>query len=326
MTLDPIEQMVAELRWEATPDSSGEFSMTSSAALEKLAKFQLRAPERYVLAAVAAGCAAGATEIAITVHPDSCKIEMLGWLDVQVEALSGLFTSLFSSDPSLTPLRYLARAVLGAAGLNPYYVSLHVTKSDGKDGGSLRLTGNRFTSVNSRGRGRPGLCMFVQEHANAGVFQRLFGGLMGAQSPTLELLRASCSFSSIPIHVNGKPIACLPRLGACEQVWKFGDVAGDWRGTPTVRELPEQAGLRALIGWSLKPAWGCACAVVVHGVHYQLQPKTFGPNHTRGVIWYDGARLDLSLENIVEDEQWNTRLNSLKELYESGTRSHRPGL
>ncbi|MCW5870515.1 MAG: hypothetical protein KIS61_24875 [Candidatus Eremiobacteraeota bacterium] len=51
MRLDPIDQLVAELRWEATADSSGEFSMTSSAALEKLARFQLRDPRRYVLAA-----------------------------------------------------------------------------------------------------------------------------------------------------------------------------------------------------------------------------------------------------------------------------------
>lgn len=292
--------------------------MTSSAALEKLAKFQLRAPERYVLAAVAAGCSAGATQIAITIRPDSCRIEMLDWCGLQIESLSGLFTSLFSSDPGLTPLRYLARAVLGAAGLNPYYITLRLTDPEGQDAGCLRVTGNRFSKVNAWGKGRPGLCLFVQEHANAGVFQRLFGGLMGAQSPTLELLRANCSFSKTPILVNGKSIACPPRLGECKKILQVGEVlAGDWRGTPTMHTFPQQEHLSALVGWSPKPAWGCACGVVTHGVHYPLEPEAFGSAAARGVIWCDDVRLDLSLENVVEDEHWQARLKSLKELYAS---------
>lgn len=315
MSLNPIDQMVAELRWEATPDSSGEFSMTSSAALEKLAKFQLRAPERYVLAAVAAGCAAGAEEIAVTIHPDSFRIDLVGWTDLKLESLQGLFTSLFSSDPKLTALRYLARAVLGAAAINPYYITLRLTDKKGENAGSLRLTGNRFSSVNSWGKGRPGLSLYVQERANAGVFQRLFGGLLGAQSPTLELLRANCGFSKVPIKVNGKPIACLPRLGECKKVWKVGEVVGDWRGSPRIGSLSANQHFTALVGWSPSQAWGCASAVVVHGVQYPLSPAVFGPNYSRGVIWCDNARLDLSLENIVEDEAWRGHLNSLKELY-----------
>ncbi|MBX3170323.1 MAG: hypothetical protein KF760_23155 [Candidatus Eremiobacteraeota bacterium] len=119
-------------------------------------------------------------------------------MDLKLESLRELFTSLFSSDPSLIPLRYLARAVLGAAGLNPFYVSLHLTDEKSRSGGSLRLTGNRFRSVNSWCRGRPGLCLYVQEHPNAGVFQRLLGSVMGAQSPTLEMLRAHCGFGRFP--------------------------------------------------------------------------------------------------------------------------------
>ena len=317
MTLDPIDQMVSELRCEATPDSSGAFSMTSQAALEKLSKFQLSDPNRYCLAAVAAGCAAGAEEIVVTVRPDACKIELVGWLDLDLEALRELFTSLFSSDPALTPLRYLARAVIGAAGLNPYYISLHLVDKTGRKAGSLRLTGNRFSNVTSWGRGRPGLCLYVQEHAHAGVLQRIFGSLLGAQSPTLEMLRAHCGFSPVPIRVNGKVIQCLPRLGECRKVWKLGEVEGDWRGTPTVQSLPGEGKFRALVGWSNAQAWGSACAAVVHGVQYPLDSKVFGRPHSRGVLWCDDLRLDLSLENVVEDDVWKARLNSLKELYES---------
>ncbi len=312
--MNHIDQVVAELRWEATPDSSGEFSMTSKAALEKLAKFQLRAPERYVLAAVAAGCAAGAEEIAITIHPDSFRIEMVGWVDLKLESLQGIFSSLFSSDPALTALRYLARAVLGAAATNACSITMRLTDKKGQNAGSLRLTGNRFSRLNSWGKGRPGLCLYVQERANPGVFQRILGGLLGAQSPTLELLRAHCSFSKVPIKVNGKPIACLPRLGECEKVWKLGEVAGDWRGTPTIRTLPAPEHFSALVGWSPRPAWGCSSAVVVHGVQYLLSSEVFGPNYSRGVIWCDSARLDLSLENVIEDESWLANLKSLKEL------------
>ena len=312
MTLDPIDQMVTDLRWEATPDSSGEFTMTSTAALDKLSRFQLRDPNRYCLAAVAAGCAAGAEEIVVTVRPDSCQIELVGWLDLKWDEVSGLFTSLLCSDPATTALRYLARAVLGAAGIHPYYTSLHLTDSSGHQVGSLRLTGTRFSSVKSWGRRRPGLCLYVQERAHAGVFQRLLGGLMGAQSPTLEMLRAHCGFSRVPIRVNGTLIQCLPRLGECQRVWKVGDVEGDWRGSPTVGNLDGDGHFRALIGWSPSQPWGCACGVVVHGVQYPLASEVFGPNG-RGVIWCDDVRLDLSLENVVEDEGWKARLNLVKE-------------
>lgn len=313
MTLDPIDQMVAELRWEATADSSGAFSMTSSAALEKLARFQLRDPRRYVLAAVAAGCAAGCREIEITLYPDSCKIELVGWLDLTLGALRGLFTSLFSPDPALLSLRYLARAVLGAAALNPYYVSLHLTEEGGRNAGSLRLTGNRFQTVHSWGRCRPGLCLFIQEHANAGVFQRLLGSLMGAQSPTLEMLRGHCGFSLVPIRVNGKSIQVLPRLGECQRVWRLGDVPGDWRGTPKVQQRAAAGNLRAVFGSSSRPAWGAPSLAVVHGVHYPVPAEVFGSNHGRGVLWCDDLRLDLSLENVVEDELWKACLQTLKE-------------
>ena len=316
--MSDIEQLVEGLRWEATRDSSGEFSMTSSAALEKLARFQLQDPRRYVLAAVAAGCAAGAERIVVTLRPDACKIELVGWLGVKLETLQGLFNSLFSSDPTLTGLRYLARAVLGAAALNPYYVSLHLTEQDGRSAGSLRLNGNRFRSVNSWGRALPGVCLYVQEHANAGVFQRLLGGLLGEQSPTLEMLRAGCGFCTLPLLVNGKSIACTPRLGDCQRVWKIGEVEGDWRGQPKLHCLPAGGDFRALMGWSAKPVWGCSSAVVVHGAHYSIAPESFGSKQGRGVIWCDDVRLDLSLENVVEDEAWKTRLRTLKELYESG--------
>ena len=309
--------MVADLRWEAALDSSGEFSMHSSAALEKLARFQLQDPQRYLLAAVAAGCAAGAQEIVITVRPDSCKIELVGWLDLQLEAMRELFATLLCSDPALTPLRYLARAVLGAAGLNPYYVTLHRVDESGRNSGGLRLMGKRFDRVASWGRGRPGLCLFVQEKAHAGVFQRLFGSWMGAQSPTTEMLIANCGFSSVPIRVNGQLIQCLPRLGECQRVWKLGDVQGHWQGNPLVTEHPAEANFRALVGWSSTPAWGCPCAAVVHGVQYPLDPKLFGPQYGRGVIWCDDARLDLSLENVVEDEGWKAHLKALKEVYEA---------
>lgn len=286
--------------------------MTSSAALEKLARFQLRDPNRYVLAAVAAGCAAGAEEIAVTIRPDSCKIELVGWLGLKLETLRGLFTSLFSSDPALTPLRYLARAVLGAAGLDPYYISLHLTDPKGQNVGSLRLTGTRFASLNAWGRGRPGLCLYVQEHANAGVFQRVVGSFLGAQSPTLEMLRASCGFSTVPIRVNGKLIGCLPRLGQCTRVWKLGDVEGHWSGSPRVQQSPVRGNWRALIGRSPNQAWGTAEAVVVHGVQYPVSSEIFGPKYSRGIIWCDDLRLDLSLENVVEDERWRALLNSLR--------------
>lgn len=316
--MSDIEQLVEGLRWEAARDSSGEFSMTSSAALEKLGRFQLQDPRRYVLAAVAAGCAAGAEQIVVTLRPDACKIELVGWLGVKLETLQGLFNSLFSSDPALTGLRYLARAVLGAAALNPYYVSLHLTDHNGQGGGNLRLNGNRFRSVNSWGRALPGVCLHVQEHANAGVFQRLFGGLLGEQSPTLEMLRGGCAFCPVPLLVNGKSLVCPPRLGECQRVWKIGSVEGDWRGRPVLRELPAGSDFRAIAGWSAQPAWGCSSAVVVHGVQYSIPPESFGSKQGRGVIWCDNVLLDLSLENVVEDEAWRARLRSLKELYESG--------
>jgi hypothetical protein len=316
--MSDIDQLVAELRWEATCDSSGQFSMTSSAALEKLARFQLQDPRRYVLAAVAAGCAAGAEQIVVTEHPDSCKIELVGWLDLTLDRLRELFASLFSADPKLTPLRYLARAVLGAAGLDPYYISLHLTEQSGRSAGSLRLTGNRFRSVSSWGRGYPGVCLYVQEKANAGVFQRLFGGLLGAQSPTLEMLRAYCGFCAVPILANGESVACAPRLGECTRVWKIGAVKGDWRGHPEESSLEAGGDFRALVGWSPWAAWGCPSTVVVHGVQYPIAAESFGTPHGRGVIWCDAARLDLSLENVVEDDAWRARLSYLKELYATG--------
>ena len=57
---------------------------------------------------------------------------------------------MFSSNPGLVSLRYLARAVLAAAGLNPLYVSLRLTREGAHNAGSLLLTGQHFIQIEDR--------------------------------------------------------------------------------------------------------------------------------------------------------------------------------
>ncbi|MBX3170324.1 MAG: hypothetical protein KF760_23160 [Candidatus Eremiobacteraeota bacterium] len=101
------------------------------------------------------------------------------------------------------------------------------------------------------------------------------------------------------------------------RVWRLGEVPGDWRGAPRVQQMAARGNLRALFGWSPAPAWGAPSAAVVHGVQYSVPSAVFGPAHGRGVLWCDDLRLDLSLENVVEDEVWKAHLETLKEVYES---------
>lgn len=115
------EELLAQLRAGGRVDSQGKFTLAGEAAREKLRRFQLRNPTHYLLFALRAAVAAGASELIVEYLPWHVRIDAPGWTPPRRENLvSGLFES-----PDEQPAAYylgvvanMARVEVDAAGLS----------------------------------------------------------------------------------------------------------------------------------------------------------------------------------------------------------------
>lgn len=88
------EELLDELRAAGRVDSQGKFTLAGEQALEKLRRFQLKDPSQYLLFALRAAVAAGATALDIDFSPTRIRIGAPDWVPpARDDLLSGLFLS-----------------------------------------------------------------------------------------------------------------------------------------------------------------------------------------------------------------------------------------
>ena len=176
----------------------GTFKLDRRRAMDKLARFQLEDPHRYVLELVAAAVRAGATRIEVRNDSDDLEI---GWdgAPPNAEELDFLFDHIFSRGNEDRPrmLQHLAQGLFGAIGLRPSWVR-------------VERPGVRYDLTDPLAIGREacerteGVFVHVRERFGWGVVKELLNPFDAAhEARLLSDLAWTCP---VPLIVNSKDI------------------------------------------------------------------------------------------------------------------------
>lgn len=273
--------LIEKLREAGTLDSRGSFTLDRRKAREKMARFQLTDPRRYILELVEAAVALGAAEVDVTL--DSAVEVGFAGAPLPPDLLASLDDFLLSV-PS-QPEEYALRAVaMACAALG----TLKVTRIRVESSAGAWL--ERTASGDSTGTG-----------ALSGNRIRVEGALgwAGALGGTAEekLLRAEALYSPVPVRVNGKDVRGalrLPRLG---------------------RERSEERdGVRFRA--AIAREWNDSSLTLVSRGVVASRREIVLPAPLVAVVWHDGLARNASHSDVVEDARYQALLRDLAELSE----------
>lgn len=188
-------------------DSKGAFDLDPIEARDKLKKYQLAEPEKYILRFVEAAVVLGTEFVEFTI--DSDEVEMsFGGDSLDQGHLEDFYLYAFgrTTDHRLEAVRLLALGVMSAQGINPSRILIE-TGSDPR----IRLTvSNDEESVEPVARlsNRSGNRIYLRERPRVGHLKEFLSRIPGVTTRFHELtvLRA-CRYASIPVTVNGEDYA-----------------------------------------------------------------------------------------------------------------------
>jgi hypothetical protein len=256
----------------------GKFRVDRKKALEKMERFQLEDPHRYVLEWVAAAVSGGASRIDIYNDADDFRISWAG-TRLSGEELDTLFDFLWGSaeERHVAVLQHLGLGVLGALGLQPRWV--HVDSHDDERDLRLAVTDPLQTRhVPLATREVDGVRCHVREQLTGTTVREALTAMF--QEPAeARLIQGAARWCPVPVWINGKRIPAPPLPD--NVIWSWSPRSGQlW---VTVGSGPPLDLLR-------------------HGLMVGHLPLQLGPFHLGGWWRDDALKLNASRSQIVEDE------------------------
>ncbi|MEZ4235558.1 MAG: hypothetical protein R3F59_05220 [Myxococcota bacterium] len=267
----------------------GRFRVDRRRALEKMERFQLEDPHRYVLEWIAAANAARAPAVDVVNDADDLRMRWACAPAPDGEDLDRLFDHVWGTPdgPHEAMLQHLGLGVLGALGLGPRWIHL----DSGAPGGDLRLDVTDPAEALHRALGTDevdGLRCHVREGLTATTVREALAWLF--QEPAeARLVRGAARWSPATVTVNGRPIA-RPEPPAAT-VFDTGDRGGGW------------------LWFALGEAQ--EIDVVRHGVTVARYPVDLGAFTVGGWWRADALRLNASRSAVVDDAEWQALLAGL---------------
>ncbi len=299
-------------------ESGGHFTLDPRRAREKMKKFQLTDPHRYVLMLAASAALGGATTVDCYNDAD----DLVLWHDGELlshEELDQLFVSLFSGAQESDRhrrLRLLAIGLNAALGLTPATISLETW--DGREGSRLVLTrdGEKLERLHQAPDEDflPGSRVHVRERKSWRTLQKFFSKLVGLP-PEGKSLAEGARHSNLAITVNERRV---------DQPLDFGDALA-WRGMNlSKRGLAWENGdglggdrsgvgrFSAAIKIPLVARDSSRFTLVWNGVVITRREVDLGYTEAEVVLWHDKLRLNVSQSDVVEDEDWRNALSLVR--------------
>ncbi|MCA9667951.1 MAG: hypothetical protein KC503_20275, partial [Myxococcales bacterium] len=194
-----VAALLAESRKGARAVGEGRFRLDYSRALDKIKRFQLTDPHRYVLELVQAAVASGT--LGVDIDMDADDMHMRFDKRYSGEELGRLFDHIFVSDPAHARISQLAVGVNAALALRPKFII--VESGDGKQGTRLRLSTHEDLDVQAlSGAGVvDGTHIHVRERKS---FQVLLDAIRGNAEE--RLLAEHCTRCPVPLRLQGKDL------------------------------------------------------------------------------------------------------------------------
>lgn len=253
---------------DATVVGRGEFRLDRRRAMEKLAKFQLGHPHRYVLELVATAVRAGATCIRVRNDADDFEIEWDGDHPTADE-LEVLFDHIFtrSAGDRARMLQHLAQGIHGALGLDVKWVHLE------RPGALVDLSDPLAVTVKEAPR-REGVFVHVRERFGLAVLAEWARPF--ALTEEEGVLREDAAWCPIPIEVNGEPLR-RPLTGAPPMA-------------------PNRDGL-----WLAEDG---DVALVRDGIRVETLHLQLGRLRLEGHVMADGLKLNASRSKAIRDKSF----------------------
>ncbi len=199
-----LDELIDELRGEGVVDSKGRFTLDPERAREKMRRFQLADPRRYVLELVQAAQLRGASTIDFRIDADDMVMCFDG-RPFRADELENLYASIFADgdgSDDLRALRQLALGINAAMGMEPKWariesgcvvMELHV---DGAD--SIETRAESEAIVGTR--------IHVKQRLRAQVVVDFVRNMLARLGEERHIERR-CIYSGIPITLDGRTIA-----------------------------------------------------------------------------------------------------------------------
>ncbi|MFB6374259.1 MAG: hypothetical protein ABEN55_14360 [Bradymonadaceae bacterium] len=297
MNASPFVEQLREGSEEVARDR---FAIAGGKAREKLQKFQLADPHRYVLQFIQAAHLLGASWIEIAIDADEVELHFDGE-PIEESALEGIDAAAFQRgrDDRSRAMRHLAIGILAARDVDPARI---VVASGGEQRMGVRWieeAGGESRVESGAGPDRGTTHIYLRETLRASHLSEFFHKF-GNDLAEQRLVRKQCPFSSIPIRLDGErvsrglhlPVATVSRTVFESEVGEGVLGFRDPRGVSWRDHLP------------VGKAW-----IVQNGVTVATHPFR-GPASLRAVEPYavlesDELTKDLSENEFVRDEAWH---------------------
>jgi hypothetical protein len=290
--MSKARELIEALASEGKLESRGSFTLDRDKAREKLQKFQLAEPERYVVLLAEAALMGGAERIDVKVDGDDLRMSFDG-PTITRESLDGLWDAILSDTGSRPGLRQLALALNASMGLNPKFVQvmsanasqLHVLEL--RTGGQAVVSSEASTAVMHN-------FVHVRERLQFSTFSDAIDARRGERREQV-LLKEHCRYVSATVTLDGEQISeGFPnKVGGC-----------------TVHFSGE--GFRGCVGLGLQPSFASEFVFCSHGLKIVSHRFDDMPPGLVGVVNSTLLLRDVSQADVRRDEHFETLLSAVR--------------
>ena len=199
-----LDHLLADSRAGAEKVEEGNFRLDWTRALDKVKRFQLTDPHRYVLELAQCAIAGGATRIDVETDADDVIISYDAPIHSRQE-LGHLFDYLFAQDRSLTAAKQLALAINSALALEPGFIVIE--SGDGESGQRLRLTSHTDVALEAIEPGEPaGVPKGTRVHVRDRMTWKILIEFFKSRTAEAKHLAEGCSLAPIPVYLDGQDV------------------------------------------------------------------------------------------------------------------------
>lgn len=196
-----IDHLLSDVRTGAKVVEEGNFRLDWTRALDKVKRFQLTDPHRYVLELAQCAIAGGATKIEVRTDSDDVVVSYDAPIHERAH-LQQLFDYLFSQDRKFAALKQLALAVNSALALEPRFIT--VDSADGESGHRLRLTSHTDAAIEPLADEH--MLRGTRVHVRDRLTWKILVEFFRTRTAEGKHLAEGCALAPIPVLLDGKDV------------------------------------------------------------------------------------------------------------------------